>query len=266
MLRYLDNCNEVKVGITELQERVEVPAQIGISIQPVAQQAMNEDGQKIFDVVWQEEGELFVAKWARWEAERKGLVDLERRCQDISREIQMLNKRQEIFQNAIEGTLRVQDRASERLQDQIIEEIKELESTKTEEALQKAGKEQDLWMYQNEKEEAKRLQGVRTLRQDEEVAWAPPRNMTKWPDWKEARMLENGERRLEPEGEADVAEIIIVSDAVEGTPVDLDGNSLHEQVEAKLLIRGREMLNEGEETRIPKRKAIRAESEKHRIM
>ena len=32
MLRYLDNCNEVKVGITELQERVEVPEQIGISI------------------------------------------------------------------------------------------------------------------------------------------------------------------------------------------------------------------------------------------
>ena len=36
MLRYLDNCNEVKVGITELQERVEVPEPIGISIQQVA--------------------------------------------------------------------------------------------------------------------------------------------------------------------------------------------------------------------------------------
>ena len=43
----------------------------------------------------------------------KGLVDLERRCQDTSREIQMLNKRQDIFQNVIEGKLRVQDRASE---------------------------------------------------------------------------------------------------------------------------------------------------------
>ena len=32
MLRYLDNCDEVKVGITGLQERVEVPEQIGISI------------------------------------------------------------------------------------------------------------------------------------------------------------------------------------------------------------------------------------------
>ena len=37
-----------------------------------------------------------------------------------------LSKRQEIFKNAIEGELRVQSRASERLQDQIIEEMKEI--------------------------------------------------------------------------------------------------------------------------------------------
>ena len=72
-------------------------------------------------------------------------------CQDTSREIQMLNKRQEIFQNAIEGKFTVQDRASERLQDQLIEEIKELGHTKTEEALQLVRKEHDLWMYQNKK-------------------------------------------------------------------------------------------------------------------
>ena len=70
-----------------------------------------------------------MANWARWEAQRKGLVDMVRRCQDISYQTQMLNTRQEIFQNAIEGKLRVQDRASERMQDQIIEEIKALEST-----------------------------------------------------------------------------------------------------------------------------------------
>ena len=47
MLGYLENCNELKVGISVLQERVEVPLQFGLSIQQVAQQAMNEDGQKI---------------------------------------------------------------------------------------------------------------------------------------------------------------------------------------------------------------------------
>ena len=71
----------------------------------------------------------------------------------------------------------------------------------------------------------------------------------------------NGEWRLEPGGEAEVPEINIVSDAVEGTPVDLDGESRHEQVEAKLSRREREMLNEGEEIRSPKRKVIRVESE-----
>ena len=167
MLRYLDNCNEVKLGITESQERVEVPAQIGISISAGGEAGHERRWTKKIEVFWQEDGELFVASRARREAQRKGLVDLERRCQDTSRETQMLNKRQEIFQNAIEGKLRVQDRASERLQDQIIEEIKELECTKTEEALQIAEKDHDLWMYQNEKEEAKRLQGV---------TWAPPKN------------------------------------------------------------------------------------------
>ena len=64
MLRYLDNCNDVKVGITELQERVEVLAQIGISIQQVAQQAMDEDGRKMFEVFWQEEGEVCISSGA----------------------------------------------------------------------------------------------------------------------------------------------------------------------------------------------------------
>ena len=73
--------------------------------------------------------------------------------------------------------------------------------------------------------------------------------------------MEESEWRLEPEGEAEVPEIIIVSDAVEGTFVDLDGESRHEQVEAKLSRRGREMLNEGEEVRSPKRKVVRVESE-----
>ena len=219
--------------------------QIGISIQQVAQQAMNEDGEKIFDIFWQED-ESCIARWARWEAQRKGLVELERRCQDVSREIQMLNKRQEIFQNAIEGKLRVQDRASERMQDQIIEEIKELVHTKTEEPLQLAEKEHDLWMYQNEKRRSKNTTG----RQETEEARG-----------EDATTVEESEWRLEPEGGAKVPVIIIVSDALEGTFVDLDGESRHEQIETKLSRRGREMFNEGEETRSPKRKVIWVESE-----
>ena len=87
----------------------------------------------------------------------------------------MLSKRQEIFKNAIEDRLRVQSRASERLQDQIIEEMKEMEHKRTEKALELVRKENGLWRYQSEKEEANRLQGVRKLKKDEEMAWAPPR-------------------------------------------------------------------------------------------
>ena len=97
MLRYLDNSEKVNVSITELQERLEVPVQISISIQQVAQQARSENGQKVFEIFWQEEEELCIASWARWDAQWEGFVELERRCQDTSREMQMLSKRQDIF-------------------------------------------------------------------------------------------------------------------------------------------------------------------------
>ena len=56
-------------------------------------------------------------------------------------------------------------------------------------------------------------------------------------------------------------EIIIVSDAVEGTFVDLGGESHCEQVEAKHSRRGGEILNEGEEIKSPKRKVTPVESQ-----
>ena len=48
-----------------------------------------------------------------------------------------------------------------------------------------------------------------------------------------------------PEGEAEVPEIIIVSHAVEGTFADLDGERRYEQVEAKLLRRGKRDTQRG---------------------
>ena len=60
----------------------------------------------------------------------------------------------------------------------------------------------------------RRNNNARKPSKDEEMAWAPPRNRSDWPDWEEARMIEESEWRLEPEGEAEVPEIIIVSDVV----------------------------------------------------
>ena len=117
---------------------------------------------------------------------------------------------------------------------------KEVEHTETEEALQVVKKEHDLWMYQNEKEDAKRLQGARKPRKDEEIAWAPPRNISKWPDWEGRDRGKKVNGGWKPEGVAKVPEILVVPDAVEGTYVALDGESRRVQVEAKLSRRGRE--------------------------
>ena len=106
-------------------------------------------------------------------------------------------------------------------------------------------KQNDWWKHQSDKEEAIKLQGARKLRKDEEMAWAPlPRNMSNWSDWEEARSNEESERRLEPEGEAEVPEIIIVSDTVESTFVDLDGESRHEQVERSKALEKRKRVTQ----------------------
>ena len=60
--------------------------------------------------------------------------------------------------NAIEGKLKVQSRANERLHDQM-EEIKETEHTKTEEALQLVTKDNNLRRYQNEKRRNTQIAG-----------------------------------------------------------------------------------------------------------
>ena len=43
------------------------------------------------------------------------------------------------------------------------------------------------------------------------MAWAPPRDKSDRPDWEEARSMGKSELTLEPEGEAEVSEILIVS-------------------------------------------------------
>ena len=49
----------------------------------------------------------------------KGLVELERRCQDTRQEIQVLSERQEIFKSPMKEKLKLQCRANERYHDQI---------------------------------------------------------------------------------------------------------------------------------------------------
>ena len=165
--------------------------------------------------------------------------------------MQVLNKRQEYSRMRSKAISECKTERVKECRIKSLGEIKELVHTKTEEALQLAVKEHDLWMYQNEKEEAKRLQDARKPRKDGEMAWGTTKNELEWPRWEEATKTAESEWRLEPEGEAEVTEISIVSDAVEGTFVDMDGESRHEQVEVKLSRRGREIEEEEERIFVP---------------
>ena len=65
-----------------------------------------------------------VASWARWDAQWKSLMELGKKVSGHESGNTTAEQKQAKFRNAIEGNLRVQSRASERLPDQIIEEIK----------------------------------------------------------------------------------------------------------------------------------------------
>ena len=123
MLKYPENSDDVKVVVTELQEHMEISEDVGISIRQVAQQAMKENGQKIFENFRQGEEEVYIASLARWNAQLKGLVELERRCRNTAQEVQVLSERQETFKNTMEDKLGLQSRAPEKCHDQIFEEI-----------------------------------------------------------------------------------------------------------------------------------------------
>ena len=124
-----------------------------------------------------------------------------------------------------------EQRATEKYSEQIIEEIEELEENKSEEALLLVQKRHDLWRYQNERDEAKRLQSSgnsglvlqhpfssescrsSTVDHDEEMTLVESirkrqevHEVMKETEWKEARGREEEAWRLEPEGETKMPE------------------------------------------------------------
>ena len=63
----------------------------------IAQQARNERGQKLFEIFRQGENDVYIANLARWDTQLNGLVELERRCQDLMQEVQLLSERKEVL-------------------------------------------------------------------------------------------------------------------------------------------------------------------------
>ena len=70
----------------------------------------------------------------------------------------LLSERQDTFRGMVEDKIMMQSRATDKYHEQIFEEMKELEEKKSEEALLLVQEKYDVWRYQNERDEARRLQ------------------------------------------------------------------------------------------------------------
>ena len=96
ILKYLKDGEDLKVSVTELQEQQGISEETCISIELVAQQTRNER---------QGEEDVCIASWARWNAQLKGLAELERRCQNMRQEVKLLSERQEILKGMVEDKI-----------------------------------------------------------------------------------------------------------------------------------------------------------------
>ena len=92
----------------------------------------------------------------------------------MMQEVKLLSERQEILKGMVEDKLRLQSRATEKYYEQIFEEMKELEEKKSKEALLLVQKKRTLWRYQNERDEARRLQRSGNSRDKERGGLAGP--------------------------------------------------------------------------------------------
>ena len=81
------------LGERSRKEQMEAPEEAGISIMQIAKQARNERGQKLFQVFRREENEVYIASLARWNTKLEGLVELERRCQELMQELEPVKRK-----------------------------------------------------------------------------------------------------------------------------------------------------------------------------
>ena len=154
ILRTLEDSEDLKVSVTELQDQLGMSEEADTSCS-----AGKKRKRPIFLKFFRQgEEEVCIASLARWNAQWKGLVELERRCRDTMQEVKLLSDRQELLKGMVQDKIRLQSRATEKSYDQILEEMKKLEEKKSEEALLLLQKRHDLWRYLNERDEARRLQ------------------------------------------------------------------------------------------------------------
>ena len=126
---YLEDGEDLKVSLTELQEQQVISEEAGVSIKQVAQQARNANCERFFQTFQARKRRFMHCQLGQMEAERSGGVG--KRCQKMRQEVELLSERQEILNGMVEDKIRLQSRATEKNYEQILEEMKELEEKKT---------------------------------------------------------------------------------------------------------------------------------------
>ena len=81
-------------------------------------------GQMPSQIFRQEENEVYIASLARWDAQLKGLVVLERRFQELMEEVE--SERQEVLAGLVEDKMRLHSKATEKYYETMSEELREL--------------------------------------------------------------------------------------------------------------------------------------------
>ena len=74
---------------------------------------------------------MYTASLARPDTQLKGLVELESRCQDVTQEVKLLCERQEVLAGLVEDQSRLQSKATEKYDETIFEEMRELEEKRS---------------------------------------------------------------------------------------------------------------------------------------
>ena len=57
---------------------------------------------------------MYIASLATWGTQLKGLAELERRCQDVMQEVELLSERQEVLKGMVEDKISSQNKATEK--------------------------------------------------------------------------------------------------------------------------------------------------------
>ena len=58
---------------------------------------------------------MCIASRARWNAQVNGLVELERRCQDMMLEVKLLSERQEVLKGMVEDKIRFAEQSDRKV-------------------------------------------------------------------------------------------------------------------------------------------------------